>query len=116
VTESKPLISEIAEDISLCFSICIRYLAAIRVGAGSRLDHGCARLLLMIFGVLGLLVMQVPSAMAAEALIRGGELHSGRIPKAHWPHRLRMAKALGLTAVSTYVFWSQHEPEPGKFD
>ncbi len=27
-----------------------------------------------------------------------------------------MTKALGLTTVSTYVFWSRHEPEPGKFD
>jgi len=27
-----------------------------------------------------------------------------------------MAKALGLNTVSTYVFWSRHEPEPEKFD
>jgi beta-galactosidase GanA len=48
--------------------------------------------------------------------VRSGELHSTRIPREHWQHRLRMAKAVGLNTVSTYVFWSQHEPEPGKFD
>jgi len=36
--------------------------------------------------------------------IRSGELHYARIPREHWPHRLRMAKALGLNTVSTYVF------------
>jgi beta-galactosidase len=56
------------------------------------------------------------SLTGAEFPIRSGELHSTRIPREHWAHRLRMAKALGLTTVSTYVFWSRHEPEPGKFD
>ena len=45
-----------------------------------------------------------------------GEVHATRIPHDHWGHRLQMAKALGLSTVSTYVFWSQHEPESGMFD
>ena len=49
-------------------------------------------------------------------VIRSGELHYARIPREYWPHRLRMAKALGLNAVSTYVFWNLHEPQPGQFD
>jgi hypothetical protein len=27
-----------------------------------------------------------------------------------------MIRALGLNTVSTYVFWSEHEPQPGQFD
>ena len=49
-------------------------------------------------------------------VLRAGELHYPRIPREYWPHRLRMAKAMGLNAVSTYVFWNLHEPEPGRFD
>lgn len=56
------------------------------------------------------------SLTAAEFPLHSGELHATRIPREHWAHRLGMAKALGLTTVSTYVFWSRHEPEPGKFD
>jgi beta-galactosidase len=48
--------------------------------------------------------------------LRAGELHYPRIPREYWPNRLRMAKAMGLNAVSTYVFWNLHEPEPGQFD
>jgi beta-galactosidase len=48
--------------------------------------------------------------------IRSGEIHPNRIPKEHWRHRLRMAKAMGLNTVSTYVFWSYHEIAEGQFD
>lgn len=49
-------------------------------------------------------------------LIRSGELHYPRIPRAFWRERLRQARAMGLNAVTTYVFWNLHEPEPGRFD
>ncbi len=45
-----------------------------------------------------------------------GEMHYARIPRAYWRDRLRMAKAMGLNAVTTYVFWNAHEPSPGVFD
>ncbi len=45
-----------------------------------------------------------------------GEMHYARIPRAYWRDRLRMAKAMGLNAVTTYVFWNWHEPEPGVYD
>jgi beta-galactosidase len=45
-----------------------------------------------------------------------GEMHYVRIPKEYWRHRLRMARAMGLNTVSTYVFWNVHEPEPGTYD
>ena len=45
-----------------------------------------------------------------------GELHYPRIPKEAWRHRIRMAKAMGLNTIGTYVFWNVHEPQPGKYD
>ena len=49
-------------------------------------------------------------------VIRSGEMHYPRIPRAAWRERLRMARAMGLNTVTTYAFWSQHEPEPGQWD
>jgi beta-galactosidase len=50
------------------------------------------------------------------ARLVSGELHYQRIPREYWRDRLRRAKAMGINAVSTYVFWNAHETEPGKFD
>jgi beta-galactosidase len=48
--------------------------------------------------------------------ILSGEMHYARIPREYWRDRLRMAKAMGLNTIATYVFWNVHEPEPGKWD
>ena len=48
--------------------------------------------------------------------IISGEMHYPRIPRAYWRARLRMAKAMGLNTITTYVFWNEHEPEPGVYD
>jgi beta-galactosidase len=48
--------------------------------------------------------------------IISGEMHYARIPREYWRDRLRMAKAMGLNTVTTYVFWNAHEPHPGVFD
>ena len=45
-----------------------------------------------------------------------GSMHYARIPRAYWRERLRMAKAMGLNTITTYVFWNWHEPEPGVYD
>jgi beta-galactosidase len=45
-----------------------------------------------------------------------GELHYPRVPREAWRHRMRMAKAMGLNTIGTYVFWNLHEPEKGKYD
>jgi hypothetical protein len=74
------------------------------------------RRLLTWVRLLAVLALPLPAITAADPAIHSGELHSPRIPREYWQHRLQMAKALGLNTVSTYVFWSQHEPEPGKFD
>ncbi|WP_169540089.1 beta-galactosidase [Niabella aurantiaca] len=49
-------------------------------------------------------------------VIRCGEMHYTRMPRAYWQHRLRMAKAMGLNTVCAYLFWNYTEREPGKFD
>jgi beta-galactosidase len=48
--------------------------------------------------------------------IWAGEMHYSRIPREYWPHRLRMAHALGLNTLTVSLFWNLHEPEPGRFD
>ena len=48
--------------------------------------------------------------------ILAGEMHYARIPRANWRQAMRMARAMGLNTVTTYVFWNLHEPEPGHFD
>jgi beta-galactosidase len=48
--------------------------------------------------------------------IISGSIHYARIPRAYWRDRLRMAKAMGLNSITTYVFWNWHEPERGVYD
>ncbi len=48
-------------------------------------------------------------------IISGG-IHFQRIPEAYWKTRLKMAKAMGLNTVATYVFWDKVEPQPGQWD
>ncbi len=48
--------------------------------------------------------------------IISGEMHFARIPQEYWRDRFKMAKAMGLNTIATYVFWNYHEPEPGKFN
>jgi len=48
--------------------------------------------------------------------IIAGEMHYARIPREYWRARLRMARALGLNTVTTYVFWNFHEPQPGVYE
>jgi len=49
-------------------------------------------------------------------VIRSGEMHYPRVPPEHWRDRFRKAKAMGLNTITTYIFWNEHEPQPGKFD
>jgi beta-galactosidase len=48
--------------------------------------------------------------------IISGEIHYPRVPREAWRHRMKMAKAMGLNTIGTYVFWNLHEPEKNKFD
>ncbi len=48
--------------------------------------------------------------------IISGEVEYARIPRAYWRDRLQKIRAMGLNAVTVYVFWNLHEPEPGRYD
>ncbi len=48
--------------------------------------------------------------------IRAGEMHPQRIPRQHWQHRIRAAKAMGLNTIAFYVFWNDLEQADGSFD
>ncbi|WP_207423212.1 glycoside hydrolase family 35 protein [Desertivirga brevis] len=45
-----------------------------------------------------------------------GEIHYPRVPREAWRARMKMAKAMGLNSIGTYVFWNVHEPEKGKYN
>jgi len=45
-----------------------------------------------------------------------GEMHYPRVPREAWRARMKMAKAMGLNTIGTYVFWNLHEPEKDKFN
>lgn len=45
-----------------------------------------------------------------------GEMHCYRIPEQYWRSRMKMAKAMGLNTIGTYVFWNAHEPVQGQYD
>ncbi len=48
--------------------------------------------------------------------IISGEMHYARIPREYWRDRMKKARAMGLNAITTYVFWNLHEPRPGVWD
>ena len=48
--------------------------------------------------------------------IISGEMHYPRVPREYWRARMRMARAMGLNTITTYVFWNLHERKPGRFD
>lgn len=48
--------------------------------------------------------------------VLSGEIHYTRVPRAYWRDRIRMARAMGLNTIATYVFWNVHEPKPGAYD
>ena len=45
-----------------------------------------------------------------------GEMHYPRVPKEAWRARMKMAKAMGLNTIGTYVFWNLHEPQKGQYN
>ncbi|MDG5798898.1 beta-galactosidase [Marinilabiliaceae bacterium ANBcel2] len=45
-----------------------------------------------------------------------GEIHPSRIPQEYWRDRLQMVRAMGMNAISIYMFWNVHEPYPGEYN
>ncbi len=49
-------------------------------------------------------------------VIRCGEIHSARVPREYWRHRLQALHAMGLNTVCAYLFWNFHEFKQGTYD
>ena len=49
-------------------------------------------------------------------VVRAGELHYARIPKAYWDQRIKLCKAMGMNTICIYLFWNFHEQQQGVFD
>jgi len=49
-------------------------------------------------------------------LLLTGEMHFGRVQPEDWETRIKQAKAMGLNAISFYLFWNQVESKEGTFD
>jgi beta-galactosidase len=45
-----------------------------------------------------------------------GEVHPQRVPHQFWEDRVKKARAMGLNAISVYLFWNGCEPTEGHFD
>jgi len=88
-------------------------------------------MIVRLFLLLSVLVSQLASGQAKHRFELGdsaflldgrpfqiisGEIHYPRVPREAWRHRMKMARAMGLNTIGTYVFWNLHEPEKGKFD
>ncbi|MBL0160420.1 MAG: beta-galactosidase [Bryobacterales bacterium] len=48
-------------------------------------------------------------------VVRSGEMHYARIPRAYWRDRMKKMRAMGLNTLCMYSFWNAHEPRPGEF-
>nr|GMC47270.1 beta-galactosidase 16-like [Ipomoea batatas] len=49
-------------------------------------------------------------------LLFSGSIHYPRSTPDTWPSLIKRAKNGGLDVIETYVFWNEHEPQPGQFD
>ena len=49
-------------------------------------------------------------------LMISAEMHYPRIPREAWRARMKMAKAMGINTIGTYIFWNLHEPQKDRFD
>ncbi|EPS64494.1 beta-galactosidase, partial [Genlisea aurea] len=85
------------------------------------------RLLLLLLLLLLLSMGLLSSATVSyddKAIIVGGKprilisgsIHYPRSTPEMWPDLIAKAKAGGLDVIQTYVFWSGHEPSPGRYN
>ncbi|MBO9619919.1 MAG: beta-galactosidase [Niabella sp.] len=45
-----------------------------------------------------------------------GEMHYNRVPPQDWESGILKMKSAGLSIIATYIFWNEHETEPGVWD
>ena len=87
---------KILRRFALAFALAVLFSAALPLQAQSPADHSFR-------------VQDGKFLLDGKPFrIISGEMHSPRIPRAYWRDRLRMAKAMGLNAVTAYVFWNEH--------
>src|SRR4051794_18631116 len=80
--------------------------------------------LIIIFGCSQLFAQQHSFTLGDSAFLLdgkpfqmiSGEMHYPRVPREAWRARMKMAKAMGLNTIGTYVFWNLHEPQKGQYD
>ncbi|KAJ2981434.1 hypothetical protein NQ176_g2026 [Zarea fungicola] len=48
--------------------------------------------------------------------IIGGQMDPQRIPPEYWTQRLKMARAMGLNTIFSYLYWNLIEPSPGDWN
>jgi beta-galactosidase len=89
---------------SLCYSFLIPFLFFFSISSAQTAKHTFA------LGDGDFLLDGKPLQMIS------GEMHCARIPVAYWRDRMKMAKAMGLNTIGTYVFWNAHEAVQGKYD
>lgn len=69
------------------------------------------------FSPRGIVIAAAPGGGASTELpLFCGSLHYWRLEPAAWPVALAAMKRIGLEVVTSYVPWSVHEREPGRFD
>lgn len=49
-------------------------------------------------------------------VLRSAELQYFRIPAEQWPESIDRLRAAGVNAIASYIPWSWHEPEQGRYD
>jgi beta-galactosidase len=96
-------------------------------------NNSRVRLAMMVCGLMGASLCMVAAAARnapVKVTITGpqfvvdgkplqiisGEMHYPRVPREYWRDRMKKARAMGLNAIATYIFWNLHEPKPGVFD
>jgi beta-galactosidase len=89
---------------SLCYSFLFPFLFFFSISSAQTAKHTFA------LGDGDFLLDGKPLQMIS------GEMHCARIPVAYWRDRMKMAKAMGLNTIGTYVFWNAHEAVQGKYD
>ncbi len=85
------------------------FFIVVSVWAGSLIHEQSAATGVVSFNSHSFLINGTP------AFVFGGQIENCRIPLDQWRDRLLRVKMAGYNTITTYVFWSAYEPNPGEF-
>ena len=105
-----------AHEISLAIDLNSRSLRTYGALLSGQLAAGPAARRALIPPLLPRRRRKVPPRRQARSRSSPAKCITRASPAPTGAHRLRMAKAMGLNTVTTYVFWNVHEPRPGVYD